>query len=118
MPMSKVAIYGIKNCDTMKKALAWLDGQGIAYDFHDFKKEGLEARLLDGWLAKVGWETLLNRRGMMWRKLDDATKDNIDANSARRVMLETPTIIKRPVLVKDGQVHVGFKADDYQEIFG
>ena len=105
-----VEIYGIKNCDTMKKALAWLDGQGVAYQFHDFKKEGLEAKLLDGWLAQAGWETLLNRRGTI--------KDNIDAKSARQVMLETPTIIKRPVLVKDGQVHVGFKADDYQKLFG
>ena len=112
-----IAIYGIPNCDTMKKARAWLDQHGVGYSFHDFKKEGLEAALLDGWLAQVGWETLLNRRGMMWRKLDDAIKENIDADSARQVMLETPSIIKRPVLVKDGKVFVGFNDANYKEIF-
>jgi arsenate reductase len=112
-----IELYGIPNCDTMKKARAWLAEHGVDYTFHDFKKEGLDAALLDKWIAQVGWETLLNRRGMMWRKLDDSIKDNIDAESARQVMLETPTIIKRPVLVHGKQVHVGFKAADYEAIF-
>ena len=113
-----VELYGIPNCDTMKKARNWLTEHGVDYSFHDFKKEGLDAALLDEWLSRVDWETLLNRRGMMWRKLDDAAKANIDATSARQVMLDTPTIIKRPVLIKDGQISVGFKEADYQKLFG
>jgi arsenate reductase len=89
-------IYGIKNCDTMKKAMKWLDAQGIDYTFHDFRKDGLEAKQLDGWLKTLGWETLLNRRGMTWRKLSDEVKDNIDEKSARQLMLDNPAIIKRP----------------------
>lgn len=113
-----VKLYGIPNCDTMKKARKWLTDNGIAYDFHDFKKEGLDAGLLDEWLSQIDWEPLLNRRGMMWRKLDDSVKENIDAASARQVMLDTPTIIKRPVLIKDGRISVGFKETDYQKLFG
>lgn len=113
-----VKLYGIPNCDTMKKARNWLTDHGVDYDFHDFKKEGLDAALLDEWLSQIDWETLLNRRGMMWRKLDDAVKESIDAASARQVMLDTPTIIKRPVLIKDGRISVGFKEADYQKLFG
>ncbi|HHH37959.1 MAG TPA: ArsC family reductase [Sedimenticola sp.] len=111
-------IYGIKNCDTMKKALRWLDGHAVAYRFHDFKKEGLAPEKLLQWVDAVGWERLLNRRGMMWRKLDPATRDNIDRESAIEVMLQTPTIIKRPVLEYDGQVEVGFSEARYQALFG
>ena len=118
MPGSKVALYGIPNCDTVKKARDWLTAHGIDYRFHDFKKEGLDAVLLDGWLTQVGWEILLNRKGMMWRKLDEAIRSSIDASSARAVMLETPTIIKRPVLMKDDKVSVGFKPADYETLFG
>lgn len=113
-----VKLYGIPNCDTMKKARNWLTDNSVEYDFHDFKKEGLDAALLDEWLSQIDWETLLNRRGMMWRKLDDSVKENIDAASARQVMLDTPTIIKRPVLIKDGKISVGFKEADYQQLFG
>jgi arsenate reductase len=109
-------IYGIANCDTMKKARKWLSDNGLEVEFHDYKKLGVDEKHLDQWLGQVGWEVLLNRRGMMWRKLDDKTRDNIDAASARKLMLEIPSIIKRPVLVQDGgEIIVGFNADDYQQ---
>ncbi|MGV6827122.1 MAG: ArsC family reductase [bacterium] len=111
-------LYGIPNCDTMKKARKWLGDNDIDYTFHDFKKFGLDADKLAQWIDAVGWEILLNRRGMMWRKLDDETKANIDEASAISVMLETPSIVKRPVLEVNGEIHVGFKPDQYQQIFG
>ena len=108
-------VYGIPNCDTMKKARKWLADHSLDYEFHDYKKLGVDADMLDDWMNQVGWEVLLNRRGMMWRKLDDKTRDNIDADSARKIMLETPSIIKRPVLVlENGKLLVGFKETDYQ----
>ncbi|RLJ15966.1 ArsC family reductase [bacterium endosymbiont of Escarpia laminata] len=111
-------IYGIPNCDTMKKARKWLDDQGIDCHFHDFKKGGLDEALLLRWIEAVGWEKLLNKRGMMWRKLDQATRDNIDEESAIRIMLETPSIIKRPVLDDGKGLYVGFSDTDYRGIFG
>ncbi|MEW8508031.1 MAG: ArsC family reductase [Candidatus Thiodiazotropha sp.] len=112
-----VKLYGIKNCDTMKKACRWLDEQGIAYGFHDFKKQGIDERQLRQWVNIVGWETLLNRRGLMWRKLDQSAKAEIDEPSAIRIMLETPTIIKRPVLEQGRNVYVGFNEDLYSKLF-
>ncbi|WXG56161.1 MAG: ArsC family reductase [Candidatus Sedimenticola sp. (ex Thyasira tokunagai)] len=112
-----VVIYGIPNCDTMKKARKWLDAQGVEYRFHDFKKHGLDREMLLEWNRKVGWETLLNRRGMMWRKLSDEAKANIDEASAIEIMLETPTIIKRPVVDVGGVLHVGFSDAGYVKIF-
>ena len=111
-----IDIYGIRNCDTMKKAFAWLQEQGLDYRFHDFKKAGLDAALLDDWIARVGWERLLNRRGMMWRKLDPETRDAIDLERARDVMLEMPTIIKRPVLDSGGELLVGFSDPAYRSL--
>lgn len=113
-----VRLYGIPNCDTMKKARRWLDERSIAYEFHDYKKLGIDEKLLRQWVKNVGWETLLNRRGMMWRKLDDRVKTEIDEASAIRVMLETPSIIKRPVLQIGKTLHVGFKEELYSELFG
>ncbi|MBL3590886.1 MAG: ArsC family reductase [gamma proteobacterium endosymbiont of Lamellibrachia anaximandri] len=110
-------IYGIPNCDTMKKARKWLDDQGIDYHFHNFKKEGLDETLLLQWIEAVGWEKLLNKRGMMWRKLDQEARDNIDESSAIRIMLETPSIIKRPVLDDGNEMHVGFSEAGYLRIF-
>ncbi|MFL1467504.1 ArsC family reductase [Marinobacter sp. HN1S83] len=104
-------IYGIKNCDTVKKARKWLDEQGVPYDFHDFKKDGLDDTLLSRLEQSVGWETLLNRRGTTWRKLPEDVRDTIDAQSAHDVMLENPSIIKRPVVEHEGNVSVGFSAD-------
>jgi arsenate reductase len=114
-----LTLYGIPNCDTMKKARQWLNENGIEYEFHDYKKKGVDKKLLLAWEKKVGWEVLLNRRGMMWRKLSDQQKANIDKSSAIEIMLEIPSIIKRPVLVtENGEILVGFKAEEYQQLPG
>ena len=103
-------LYGIPNCDTVKKARAWLDEHGVDYHFHDFKKAGVPAAALDAWLAGAGWERLLNRKGTAWRALPDALKNDVsDASSARAVMLQHPSTIKRPVIAWDGgRITVGF----------
>jgi Spx/MgsR family transcriptional regulator len=103
-------VYGIPNCDTVKKARTWLTEQGLAFVFHDYKKQGVPADRLDAWLASVGWEVLVNRQGTTWRKLDDATKAGVkDAASAKALMLTQASVIKRPVVERDGQVLlVGF----------
>lgn len=106
-------IYGIKNCDTVKKARKWLDENGVAYEFHDFKKDGLTSEKLDQWEAAVGWETLINKRGTTWRKLPDELRDTMSAQLAHQTMLENTSIIKRPVVERDGQVSVGFNADEW-----
>ena len=113
-----VTIYGIKNCDTMKKARAWLDKKGVAYDFHDYKAIGIERSRLEGWAGKVGWETLLNRAGTTFRKLPDARKDGLTAPKAIALMLEQPSMIKRPVLDIAGALLVGFKSEQYEKAFG
>lgn len=112
-----IKLYGIPNCDTMKKARAWLKDQDIEYEFHDYKKEGVDEKRLRQWVKQVGWETLLNRRGMMWRKLDESIKSSIDEASAIQVMLETPSIIKRPVMERGKSLHVGFTAEAYAKLF-
>ncbi|MCK0164886.1 ArsC family reductase [Marinobacter sp. S6332] len=109
-------LYGIRNCDTVKKARKWLDEQGISYEFHDFKKEGLDENRLSQWEKAVGWESLLNRRGTTWRKLSDEVRDTISAQSAHDIMLENTSIIKRPVVEYNGAVYIGFKADDWASI--
>ena len=113
--MARLTLYGIPNCDTVKKARAWLDGQGVAFDFHDFKKAGVPLPGLDQWLASAGWERLLNRQGTTWRRLDEARRDAVrDAAGARALMLEQPSLIKRPVLQwPDGGITVGFDAADW-----
>ena len=110
-----ITLYGIPNCDTVKKARTWLTDHGVDYTFHDFKKQGVPEAQLDNWLATVGWETVINRKGTMWRGLDDATKASVvDAVSARAVALSTASVIKRPVVVwADGQVTVGFKPEAF-----
>ena len=112
-----ITIYGIANCDTMKKARAWLDQHGVDYTFHDYKKSGIDEKRLRLWANELGWQTLLNTRGMMWRKLPQEARDNIDAASAIALMLATPSIIKRPVLDTGTARHIGFKPDLYAEIF-
>ena len=114
---SPVTLYGISSCDTIRKAKAWLEARGIEFEFHDYRKQGLEQRLLQSMVAELGWETMLNRRGTTWRALPDTVKDNIDQASAIRVMMDNPAIIKRPVLDTDNQLHVGFGNRQYQEIF-
>ena len=109
-------MYGIPNCDTIKKSRKWLDANNLAYEFHDYKKQGVPEKNLKQWVKKSGWETLLNRRGTTWRKLDDGIKDNIDEKSAIKVMLENPSSIKRPVLESGKTLLVGFKEDEYQNL--
>ena len=111
-------LYGIPNCYTMKKARKWLEANGVDYEFHDYKKLGVDEKQLRGWVTQVGWEILLNRRGMMWRKVPDEIKAKIDEESDIGLMLETPSIIKRPVLESKGKIHVGFVEADYQSLFG
>ena len=112
-----IDVYGIRNCDTVKKALLWLDAGKVAYRFHDFKKETLTAATLDGWLKVAGWEVLLNRKGTTWRSLPENVRENIDARSARALMLENPSIIKRPVVVTGGSVSCGFNAEEWASRF-
>ena len=111
-----ITLYGIPNCDTVKKARAWLAEHGVEVQFHDFKKQGVPEPQLDRWLKTAGWEKLLNRQGTTWRKLDDATKAAVtDAKSARALMLAQPSVIKRPVVEWSASgVTVGFDAADWQ----
>lgn len=106
-----ITLYGIPNCDTVKRARAWLDEAGVAYLFHDFKKQGVPPDRLDTWIASLGWEPLVNRKGTTWRRLDDATRAGVqDAASARALMLAQPSVIKRPVVDWNGRHTVGFDA--------
>ncbi len=110
-----LTIYGIKNCDTMKKARAWLDKAGKAYTFHDYKAAGIDRTRLEGWARKVGWEALLNRSGSTFRKLPDAAKEGLTEQKALALMLEQPSMIRRPVLeADDGKLLVGFKPENYK----
>ena len=109
-----ITIYGIKNCDTMKKARAWLDKHGVAYDFHDYKAAGIERQRLERWCKMVGWESLLNRSGTTFRKLPDKDKQALDAGKAIALMIAQPSVIKRPVLDLGGsRLLVGFKPEIY-----
>ncbi|WP_243368353.1 ArsC family reductase [Microvirga solisilvae] len=110
-------LYGIKNCDTMKKARAWLDAKGVSYAFHDYKAEGIDRARLEGWVRNAGWETLLNRAGTTFRKLPDAEKAGIDERKAIALMLDQPSMIKRPVLDLGNRLVVGFKPEQYETVF-
>ncbi|MFS3133851.1 ArsC family reductase [Gluconacetobacter sacchari] len=112
-----VTIYGIKACDTMKKARAWLDAHGVAHAFHDYKTVGIARAVLEGWVGQVGWETLLNRSGTTFRKLPDADKAGLSETRAVALMLAQPAMIKRPVLDVDGVLTVGFKPEAYAALF-
>ena len=109
-----ITLYGIKNCDTMKKARAWLAGHGVDYVFHDYKVAGIERARLERWCDEAGWEVLLNRSGTTFRKLPDAAKSSLTAAKAIALMLAQPSLIKRPVLEHAGQLTVGFKPEIYQ----
>ena len=111
-----IKLYGIPNCDTMKKARKWLEAHDLEYEFHDYKKAGVPEAELKKWVKKNGWETLLNRRGTTWRKLDDKTKDTINEASAIRLMLAQPSMIKRPVLVAGKTLLVGFDEGAYGKL--
>ena len=112
-----VVIYGIKNCDTMKKARHWLDVHGVAYAFHDYKKEGIERARLEAWADAVGWETILNRSGATFRALPEAAKQGLAKANAIALMLSQPSMIKRPVLNVGGALIVGFKPETYAAAF-
>ncbi len=111
-----IRIYGIPNCDTMKKARKWLDKNELEYEFHDYKKSGVPEKNLKNWVKKAGWDTILNKRGTTWRKLDDDTKNNIDETSSIDVMLNNPSAIKRPVLENGKILLVGFKEEEYKTL--
>ena len=113
-----VTIYGIKNCDTMKNARAWLDAHKLAYAFHDYKAEGIDRPTLEKWVRQVGWEVLLNRAGTTFRKLPDADREGITEKKAIALMAAQPSMIKRPVLEAKGRLAVGFRPEIYKALFG
>jgi Spx/MgsR family transcriptional regulator len=114
---SATTMYGIKNCDTIKKARLWLSQQEVNFDFHDYRSDGLDLQWLQQVEAWLGWEAMLNKKGTTFRQLSDADKENIDKDSALQLMLEHPAMIKRPLLIHQGGHYLGFKASQYQEIF-
>ena len=116
--MASPTLYGIRNCDTVKKARTWLDDRGVTYDFHDYKAAGIDRARLAGWAKTVGWEKLLNRSGTTFRKLPEAEKAGIDEAKALALMETQPSLIKRPVLERGGEIVVGFKPEVYGELFG
>jgi len=110
-----ITIYGIKNCDTMKKARSWLEGHDVRYEFHDYKTSGIDAAVLTRWCGQVGWETLLNRSGTTFRKLPEAQKADLNERKAVALMLAQPSMIKRPVLERGARLLVGFKPEVYEK---
>lgn len=113
-----ITIYGIKNCDTMKKAFAWLESHRVAYDFHDYKKAGVTKAQLTQWCRAAGWETVLNRAGPTFRKLPDADKENLTQDKVIVLMIGNPSMIKRPILDRNGTLEIGFKPERYTALFG
>lgn len=112
-----VVIFGIKACDTMKKSMTWLSDKGVTFEFHDYKKQGISEEKLRYWLSQAEWDVLINKRGTTWRKLSDADKENIDNDKAVTLMLSNQSLIKRPLLEYGDKIHLGFKPDQYNEIF-
>ncbi|MBL4711424.1 MAG: ArsC family reductase [Gammaproteobacteria bacterium] len=111
-----IKMYGIPNCDTIKKARKWLESNDLNYEFHDYKKSGVPEQNLKQWIKQHGWQTLLNKRGTTWRKLDNDIKNNIDEASSIQVMLANPSAIKRPVLENGKKLFIGFKEDEYKTL--
>jgi len=112
-----ITLYGIKNCDTVKKARTWLEQKKVDYRFHDFRADGLSEAQVKNWINEIGLETLVNKRSTTWKELDDATKTNFNATNAAIIISENPTLIKRPLLDTGTQKHVGFKDAEYTNIF-
>jgi Spx/MgsR family transcriptional regulator len=112
-----ITVYGIKNCDTIKKACKWLTDNGIEYKFHDFRADGVDATSIENWIAEAGWETVLNRRGTTWRKLDSSVQESTNGDNVSALLVAHPAMIKRPVLDVDGTITIGFKAENYRSIF-
>lgn len=116
--MAEPRLYGIRNCDTIKKARTWLDGRGIAYRFHDYRVDGLEPAQLEAWVRTLGWEALLNRAGTTFRKLPEAERAGLTEARAITLMLAQPAMIKRPLLDRDGELLLGFRPESYARAFG
>jgi arsenate reductase len=112
-----ITIYGIKNCDTMKKAFAWLDAHKVVYRFHDYKKDGIEKDRLEKWVKAVGWEALINRAGTTFRKLPEQDKEGLGEKKAIALMLGQPSMIKRPLIERGSKLLIGFKPEDYAKAF-
>ena len=117
MKLPTTQIFGISNCDSMKKARSWLTENDVEYEFHDYKKTSIDEETLRDWISTVGWEVLLNRRGTTWRKVPEEIRGSIDESTAIDLMLKNPSIIKRPVLRVESLVEVGFKPEQYAKIF-
>ena len=113
-----ITLYGIRNCDTVRKARRWLDDNGVDYSFHDLRSDGLDKKTLLAWERELGWEQLLNRRGTTWRKLPESVRNSIGAESAQELMLANPAIIRRPVVDTGSGRHVGFSDDGFTRLFG
>ncbi|SJN54894.1 Regulatory protein MgsR [Vibrio ruber DSM 16370] len=112
-----ITLYGIPNCDTIKKARRWLDAENIEYRFHDFRKDGIDSGLVEAFCQHLGWEKVLNKRGTTYRQLTQAQKDNLNSTTVIPLLVESPAMIKRPVLVVDNTFHLGFSPEQYTEIF-
>ncbi|GLQ75186.1 ArsC family reductase [Vibrio sp. vnigr-6D03] len=110
-------MYGIPNCDTIKKAKKWLEAENIAYDFHDYRKQGIDKSMVETFCEQLGWEQVLNKRGTTFRQLSQEQKDSLNEQTAVELLVEHPAMIKRPILVVENTYHIGFKADQYQTIF-
>lgn len=115
--MATLTLYGIKNCDTVKRARTWLKTNEIEYEFHNYKKDGVNKDVLEKAIEKFGWEVVINQRGTTWRHVPDKIKKNLDADSAMALAIENPSVIKRPLLVQGNEITLGFKEDDYAAIF-
>lgn len=113
-----ITLYGIKNCDTVKKARRWLEQHNIDYNFHDFRVDGLTETQVQAWLNELGWETLVNRRSTSWKQLDSEQRENMDQDTALQAILQQPTLIKRPLIDTGTSVHVGFAEKNYRELLG
>ena len=116
--MSGITLYGISNCDSMRRTRRWLEARDIDFDFHDYRRQGLDAGLLESMEAQLGWETLLNRKGRSWRQLDAETRENIDRERALELMLANPTLIKRPVLSTGRGMVSGYDESSFEELLG
>ncbi|ELF4879706.1 ArsC family reductase [Vibrio parahaemolyticus] len=112
-----ITMFGIPNCDTIKKAKKWLEAENIAFDFHDYRKQGIDAQMVTEFCQALGWEQVLNKRGTTFRQLTQEQKDTLNEESAIALLVDNPAMIKRPILNVDGQLHIGFKADQYATIF-
>ena len=110
-------VYGIKNCDTVKKARQWLEQQGVDFRFHDFRVDGLNEEHIAAWRKQIDWQTLLNKRSTTWKKLDDNTREALNDDTVVELLVAHPTLIKRPVMEHDGKVYVGFKISEYEALF-